>query len=351
MNLSTSNSNAELKPEDRFQFPWALLIVILMVVVIELFAYAKIEHTMLSDHFYAHAKTPTLSQTVVQAKVEFILDESSQVDLLIVGDSSGLMGIDANLLERKTGLQTYNLGTTALLGIEGNLYLLEQYIEKHAAPKIVLFHTAPEAWGYSQASINKWDWQSWVKPQLQNIIEPVRIKKRTLPSKYFAHVAQEMVLTTSFRNRLLSTKREDYLPHLEMRTLLEDQKGSMNEVHDKVKMLNHPPALPSRYSIVQDTAFKKLLALSEKKGFQLYIACNPIPEIYRTPRNVDILNEMEQKITDVVSQKKHVKIKQPLMYFIPSKNCYTLNHLAPEYKPEYTNQLAQWVNSLNSAKN
>jgi hypothetical protein len=72
-------------------------------------------------------------------------DESN--DILFLGASTCLGGVQTRQFERLTGLSAYNLGVNAVLGIDGYLVLLRTYLEHHPAPRAVVLCVAPRQVG------------------------------------------------------------------------------------------------------------------------------------------------------------------------------------------------------------
>ncbi len=328
--------------------PWAFCAALLIALVIEMIAYSNLEKTLVKKTLYNPGQVPDVGVTIIQAKVESILKEGndSQVDLLIFGDSSGLMGVESAIIEKETRLKTYNLSTIGFLGIEGNLFLLEQYMNKHGGPALVLFHSAPETWSYSKEQFQQWGWLQLLKQSLQNPDEKINRKYEKLPSQNFRHLAQTAVFPESFTKRFLDSPRGKFQSHNDLLNSLTERKGSMDEVIDKLDM-HKQSKFKGGISEAQLHAFRQLIKLSEQQGFQLCIVCNPIPELYRTPQREKFILEMEQTIvSQIEGHESHVKIHQPLLQFVPNECNVSLNHLSPKYKQEYTLKLAHWINSL-----
>jgi hypothetical protein len=65
-------------------------------------------------------------------------------DVVVIGDSSALVGIDPRLVEKELpGMSVYNLSLHASSGIEGVRIVLDHYLANNATPKLVLFQINP----------------------------------------------------------------------------------------------------------------------------------------------------------------------------------------------------------------
>lgn len=95
---------------------------------------------------FAPVPRPTLD--VDRTVIVHQIDESnrqSQADILLLGDSSCLMNVDAALLSELSGKNVTNLGTLSFLDIERFSKLLRNYISnQNEAPKKIIFLTHPD---------------------------------------------------------------------------------------------------------------------------------------------------------------------------------------------------------------
>lgn len=78
-------------------------------------------------------------------------------DIVIFGDSSGLMGIDPGVLEQQLGRSVQNFCTLAYAGPEAYGIMLKEYLARNAAPELVLFAFHPIQLGRSKK------WEGWPK--------------------------------------------------------------------------------------------------------------------------------------------------------------------------------------------
>ncbi len=352
--------------EDAFHFPWAFICTLLIALIIESVAYVNLERSLEKTDLHEVNQIPEISHTIVQAKIEFILQKDSNTDLLIAGDSSGLMGIEAKLLEKETGYRTLNLGTLGWLGVAGHRFLLEQYIKRHGAPKIVLFHSAPQTWGFTKEQLKMFGWEALVKRRLGQVDTKYKRKYEKLPSQNFRYIAQKKMLPEAFHQHFLIVPRGGYRSHNDLLKYLKEHNGSMDELageeaplseEDKKKEKEQKPKIAeedvpkiiTRISQKQINELQKLIALSEKENFLLLVVCNPVAERFRSAYHANFLEEMEQKIIGAtVGHEAHVKVHQPLIYYFPDRSCASLNHLHPKAKSEYTQKLGMWINKLKS---
>lgn len=84
---------------------------------------------------YDSSRRPVSAWTAIDTLIE-------PLDVLIFGDSVAATGIDAKMIEEQTGLRVYNFASTAWWVYYHDVWILERYIEKFGAPKMVIWaHT------------------------------------------------------------------------------------------------------------------------------------------------------------------------------------------------------------------
>lgn len=64
-------------------------------------------------------------------------------DIVIFGDSSGLMGIDPLILEKELGRRVQNFCTLAFAGPRGCAIVLEEYLKRNPVPELIIFAFHP----------------------------------------------------------------------------------------------------------------------------------------------------------------------------------------------------------------
>lgn len=92
--------------------------------------------------FYLKKYKPNKAYALISHKWNKIFETSSKANWLILGDSSGNQGVDAQQFETVGKGKALNLCTIADMLVVNDLWMLEKYIEQHGAPtKLLLVHT------------------------------------------------------------------------------------------------------------------------------------------------------------------------------------------------------------------
>lgn len=85
-----------------------------------------------------------MDRTIMAYKVD-LASAHSNPEIILIGDSSCLMNVDASLLSSLTGMTTLNLGTLSFLSLESYALLLEHGLKNQSnPPKHVILLTHPD---------------------------------------------------------------------------------------------------------------------------------------------------------------------------------------------------------------
>ncbi|HXJ00248.1 MAG TPA: hypothetical protein VNH44_03435 [Micropepsaceae bacterium] len=91
-----------------------------------------------SSYFYRH------SSNVIDILHDRQFDAAGiDADLLLVGESALLVGVEPRRIEAATGLRTYNLSTSVLQFVAAPDLLVDRYLAKNRAPRLIVLYIAP----------------------------------------------------------------------------------------------------------------------------------------------------------------------------------------------------------------
>lgn len=95
-----------------------------------------------SDFFVKHL---LFGQNMMQVdEIKFTAEtEHIDADIVFIGDSTSMFGIIPSVVERATGLKTYNLGVTIDAFACGEAFLLTHYLQHNHPPKYIVLHINP----------------------------------------------------------------------------------------------------------------------------------------------------------------------------------------------------------------
>ncbi len=96
-------------------------------------------------------RTPFDSEAFYTFSADYALDSSERNDVVFIGGSTCLCGIQVEQFQELTGLSAHNLGSIGTIGYKGFNLLLEFYLEHHPAPRLVVFCVHPRELGPPRA--------------------------------------------------------------------------------------------------------------------------------------------------------------------------------------------------------
>lgn len=85
------------------------------------------------------------------------IQQDARGDIVIFGDSSGLMGIDPRILEKELGRTVQNFCTLAYAGPESYATMLEEYLKRNPKPELIILAFHPIQLGRDK------QWDGWPK--------------------------------------------------------------------------------------------------------------------------------------------------------------------------------------------
>lgn len=89
-------------------------------------------------------RTPNTFEAHTQFVMDYINGSTEANDVIFIGDSAGLEGVQPILFERLTGLRAYNLCSVGVLQLDGLTVVLRAYLARHPAPRLVVVCVQPQ---------------------------------------------------------------------------------------------------------------------------------------------------------------------------------------------------------------
>lgn len=149
MNSSTSNSESRWSPSSTT--PKAAFLAIALV------ACSEVGFLAVTDPLTgAPVLEPTADDATVSIKNEMLHTENA-VRIVSIGDSSCLMGVIPEIVERETGLKTTNLGTLASLTVGGYVAMGHQALERTHKPTVIVLAALPRTFEVTLAEAQSYN--------------------------------------------------------------------------------------------------------------------------------------------------------------------------------------------------
>ncbi|NLG32161.1 MAG: hypothetical protein GX550_01420 [Syntrophomonadaceae bacterium] len=216
-------------------------------------------------------------------------------DLLIIGDSSGLMGIDAlNLSKRLGGLRVESLCSMAWVGPAGYAKMLEKTYNTGNRPKILIL-----IFNYTQFD-RKCEWDTWEKMAAENPMHPKHIPAKGAIKQIYGKIIEPVAY-----NPLPGAYGQFYGDASALRSFIQNNNGTAIDPNTglDVHSLNELRQVNANYSRKRDTAidysanqlfYAKLGDLSKclPRFDSVYILVTPVPDL-----NYDLDSANARQIT------------------------------------------------------
>ncbi|MFO0948661.1 MAG: hypothetical protein U1D30_22505, partial [Planctomycetota bacterium] len=217
-----------------------------------------------------------LGYWLVKQKWRMLEDLDRPVDWLVLGDSSVNQGLDCRLFDEIVDGTSVNLGTTAVMTMVNDAWMLESYIEKHGPPRGVLIVHVYQMWQESARAVGIGEiprpWGFWNQAQppvaISSNDEWLVFLQRFAPL-YAKHASIAEMLKHPLRTlrwRASVDARgfmscEDYLP-----ARIESERQA------------HLEFVRRSYELSSDNrrALERIVELAEKHQFDVYLANSPI---------------------------------------------------------------------------
>jgi len=330
---------------------WFLLVV--MIVVGTEAAISKVDKQVdiTKERLYTMEGMPSMEESIVQWQTYFLHQNKETVDVVLLGDSSCLMGLDPAHIEEKTNLKVRGLGTVASFYTEGHALLLQNWIEQNGPPRLVVYHTTAiyGPWGYKQKDIDR---IGLVRKFKQFMKIPHGGAAWYLPSYHlrfwFRRELAKTVISAKTANILLTTKRGPYPSDEEMKITLQKTKGRLYEPErwdwqgeegayyrkNKIPMALFPETYPG---------LQKIIALAQQHAFGILIMMNPFPEITDMEINHKAFAEFMAKYKKGIGDSKQVMYYSMQPRFFPDELCGTICHLTPQGSIKNSEDLSTYL--------
>jgi hypothetical protein len=335
-------------------FPKSLFVTVFIVLCTEGFVYIHEQNSstyvdlLLTNRFYPANRAPSLEESIIQWQVYHALASSKPVDILLLGDSSCMMGLRPKILEERTGLNCWDIGTLDYFGVQGNVDLLEVFLQQRKAPKVIVFHIVGGIASFSKSSLDQMGYVNRLRTWLAPYLEEKKHWKAVLmlPSMRYRREAQRLLATFSQKENeaWLNTPRGPYPSDNEVRRLLLNNHGAMTEVvyEDEVNRVRdlRPMLGLDPYAI---QGIQRLIELSARASSQLLIIHNPIPDTGETPENLEALAAFETQLRNITQGYNHVKVYSPFARFYPVQLCASYNHLTDEGAIRNSEEVSRWL--------
>jgi hypothetical protein len=297
--------------------------------------------------WYLTRYSPNIGYLLIAAKWNLVQALANPVDILILGDSSGNQGVDPDVIKEKLGYSSVNLctigGTIAL----DDAWMLDEYLNKHGAPKAVLIVHGYDVWSRDIIieALSKVPGSWWNRrPDLDLTLKQ---KVRIYLNRHVPIYAETRSLGQVFQFPFKAFKNglrfepSGYVPEpfADPEQVEKDVQVHLDYL-DTVKTSGDVLSRPNRKALL----FIKDLA--EEHQFDVFIANGPVYEVlYADPEFQEYYATVRQSISEIAATSDYLHyILDPPMTFDKNR-MQSADHVTSQGARDYTVRLGEEIKS------
>ena len=275
------------------------------------------------ERFYPPTRVPTSEESTIQWQLDRLLRESAQ--LVIIGDSSAMMGLEPAAFEHHLGLTTQNFGTVSWLHTEGHADILDLYIDTHGPPRAVLYqmgtliHLIPHDELVGTGLLDSF--RSWLGADEASYPVP-------LPSLSWRDPVRAFVEGGHYPEQYLNAIRGQEPPDHVVREQLELTNG-MNVDHAVRSDWDDVAAPDVVYQASIESGLRRVFEAAERHGFEVFVVHNPIPVRFRSDDLDAAYGTVEEALRDLAEGYPRTHVLGPFARYLPTELFANFEHLTP----------------------
>ncbi|MDA0750049.1 MAG: hypothetical protein O2964_04985 [Verrucomicrobia bacterium] len=259
---------------------------------------------------------------------------ANDADILLIGDSSCLMNIDASIASEHLGKKVLNLGAVSFLDVEMFGNLVKRYLESCSkSPDTIVLVTHPDFLRRSSASRSH---VAWMEHYLAGRDDLSRRRNwKSIDQWLGAHILQGRILKYLPRPLSVEFGQQFGFTH-DLETYMHQHGGSALDP----RTLDAEKLTGSREYRISSPNKKaaSLFALTIPDNSRLFIALTPLPESFVNAQFSDNLEAIRKEWATTLSADRELAA---LPFSMPDELFASKTHLAPAAVEDYTIRFAE----------
>lgn len=316
-----------------------------------IFGYLVGQNTESDLRFFEPRRPPTIDEMIIASPIEYALHSDEHNDVIFLGDSTCLCGVDPKRFERLTGLRGYNLGSQGRVGPMGFLITGKAYLSRHPRPEAVVLCVGPLAFEESKeelAARMRTTFQNRFEanygPEVPGLVPPIQ------SIKYF--IKRGVLAEWSAADGFFAGHRQDVrdMP-VSGTTTYRIYHRAMHEVrgygpapgaHGKTTELESP-GQPVKINAEWDRSVRLLAETCDQMGIPLLIRFTPMANDYAHLKDY---SPVERWSCDVEASCPGVTVGRPILLWYEPSLCWDFFHLNEAGVTTYMPVLAKAVQAV-----
>ena len=343
--LAMGAKNRDMRRRDRSILLWTAAFFVLLQAA----GYALLQVTPRPERFSLGRGNvllaPDICETIIHWQSQAVLTSHEPADIVFLGDSSCLMGVMPAVVEDKAKRPTRNIGTVAYMGNTGHADILDLYLERHPAPKVVVYHVCPLVFTVSNKDLIKVGYLQTFREYAGSDPMPCSFRQpRTwLPSYHLSRRllarAEERGTSRAFYEEARGKETSDEECHariVKSRGFLADPSGPCMKL---------PSPMPLEVRLNRDCipGLKRIFAASEKHHFKLVLTFCPISDNYQTPETEVNVQELLGKLRELAAPYPQVDLSPRFLRYYPATSFAWTYHLREDAAATHSAELGDWL--------
>ncbi len=292
--------------------------------------------------------TPNSGYKIVHKKWE-LLSTAPDVDILIVGDSSGDQGVDPDVLQKELGMSAMNFCTVGDMLVLNDAAMVEEYLRTHKTPKMVIDLHVYDVWerdvaGSALAQIplsvsrlkevtpwatHNFDWTADI------------LTSRYIPLYSESKSFKQLVFNTLTRKKARTDEADKIQPNGFLRQESSDPELVNNDLAKHKETLR---TLEAEVSETNKAALQRLIQLSNERGFSFYLVSAPIYQgLADSPDFQRHQKELSEILEGLMKDVKNGGYLFPEPKAFPMEVMQNVDHLTVAGAQLFTKQLAEEI--------
>lgn len=261
---------------------------------------------------------------MIQWQVDRLTREAAE--LVIIGDSSAMMGLEPRMFEDELRLSTQHFGTVCWLHTDGHADLIGLYLEVHGPPRVVVYqmgtliHSVPRSDVVATGLLE--NFRHWFGAGSGQFPVP-------LPSLGRRGAARSLVEGQQCAASYLGVSRGREPSDLVVREELELTNGMSVSHAPRRGSANVPPPLQP-YQPSVESGLARMMEASGRVGFRLFVVHAPIPDIFDRPDVAANYQEVEDALAELGAEYANASVVGPFARFPSTEAFANFEHLTPD---------------------
>jgi hypothetical protein len=290
-----------------------------------------------------YSGVPPVEVSIVNWQINNSLTQLKGSDILCLGDSSCLMGVVPSVIEKTTRHSCWNLGTLGYLGTQGHALILEQWLKRFGAPRLLVYHVVPHSLVSSNTECSTYfkplkEWLSSSTEQEWYDRLPTSVARR-----YLFWQLQALASSLGRPDHNLDAPRGVYPSDRKVAAIMREDQGYLPEFQPTIPREKWTlyPFKPFNQDCAE--GLKQIFQLSSQYNFPVYVVMHAVPDVYEGRSTETAYSDYERNLKKAATGFAQVQIAKPLLTYMPTEKCANLHHLTPEGAISHSQDLANSI--------